>query len=151
MRPLRVYLDTSVIGGAFDAEFAEDTRALLEAIKAGHIIPVVSDVVRTEVALAPDGVKSLLAEIEAQGAEVLTLSLEADQLTTAYLEAGVVPPRFRDDATHIALATVAKVDVLVSWNFKHIVKLPRILGFNGVNSGRKSAIIRGSGAAGFST
>jgi hypothetical protein len=94
---------------------------------------VLSDVVRAEVALAPAEVRRLLAELEAEGAEMLLFSAEADALTSAYLEAGVVSPRFRGDATHIALATLAKLDVLVSWNFKHIVKLSRIQGFNGVN------------------
>ncbi len=133
MRSLRVYLDTSVLGGVFDEEFFKDTQVLLDAIKAKSIIPVVSDGVRTEVALAPHEVRSLLAELEARGAEVLVLSVEADRLTSAYLKAGVVSPRFRNDATHITLTTVAKVDVSVSWNFKRVVKLPRILGFDGVN------------------
>lgn len=133
MRPLRVYLDTSVIGGAFDEEFAQDTQTFMEGISTGQVIPVISDVVQTEVARAPQKIQELLAEIQEFGAEIVALDKEADQLATAYLEAGVIPATFRDDAAHIAIATLARVDVLVSWNFKHIVKLQRIRGFNGVN------------------
>lgn len=46
---------------------------------------------------------------------------------------GIIGPGSRADALHVALATIAKVDVLVSWNFKHIVNLGRIRLFNGVN------------------
>lgn len=45
----------------------------------------------------------------------------------------MIPGRMRADAQHIAIATVARVDVLVSWNFKHIVNLQRIYGYNSVN------------------
>ncbi len=53
--------------------------------------------------------------------------------TQAYITAGVIPAKMRADAQHIAIATVARVDVLVSWNFKHIVNLQRIHGYNSVN------------------
>lgn len=46
---------------------------------------------------------------------------------------GVLPAKMRVDAQHIAIATVGRVDVLVSWNFKHIVNLRRIHGYNSVN------------------
>jgi len=58
-------------------------------------------------------------------------------LTREYLRAGVVDTKMRVDAKHIAVATPARVDVLVSWNFKHIVNLRRIQGYNLVmNSGK---------------
>ena len=65
--------------------------------------------------------------------EVLQLDAEAKDLAEAYVAAGVVSARMRVDAQHIAMATVASVDVLVSWNFKHIVNLQRIHGYNSVN------------------
>jgi hypothetical protein len=55
-------------------------------------------------------------------------------LRDAYLAAGVVGPASAADAEHIAAATVAEVDIVVSWNFKHIVHFDKIRGFNGVNS-----------------
>lgn len=51
----------------------------------------------------------------------------------AYIRAAVLSPGMRADAQHIAIATVGRVDVLVSWNFKHIVNLERIRGYNSVN------------------
>ena len=65
--------------------------------------------------------------------EPVSLSLEAEELAAAYIEEGAIGPRMRADALHIAVATVARVDVLVSWNFKHIVNLRRIHAYNGIN------------------
>lgn len=57
----------------------------------------------------------------------------AEELAAAYIEDGAIDARMRADALHIALATVARVDVLVSWNFRHIVNLKRIRAYNAVN------------------
>ena len=54
-------------------------------------------------------------------------------LAHAHLTAKVVTVKSRGDAEHVAYATVARVDAIVSWNFKHIVRLDRIKGFNRVN------------------
>jgi hypothetical protein len=64
---------------------------------------------------------------------VLQLDAEAKELAEAYITEGVILERMRADAQHIAMATVARVDVVVSWNFKHIVNLYRIHGYNSVN------------------
>ena len=133
MKPLHVYFDTSVIGGRFDEEFAEATEALFTAVKAGRIVPVISDLVRLELMGAPEQVRACLDELNALGAEAVGLTVAAAELALAYIEAGVVTEKYRADASHIAVATLAEVDVLVSWNFKHIVNLRRIRGFNGVN------------------
>ena len=65
--------------------------------------------------------------------ETLQLSAEARDLAEAYVAAGVLPAKMRADAQHIAMATVGRVNVLVSWNFRHIVNLERIHGYNSVN------------------
>jgi predicted nucleic acid-binding protein len=130
----RVYLDNSVIGGTFDAEFEEDTRGLLELIRTGEMQPVISEVTEAEARRAPEQVRELLDELLFDlNAEDVQLSAEAEALAAAYIAAGVVTQKYEADALHIALATLAKVDVLVSWNFRHIVNLKRIQGFNGVN------------------
>lgn len=54
-------------------------------------------------------------------------------MAEAYLSEGVITKKSRVDAQHIATATTNRVDVLVSWNFKHIVNLERIHGYNSVN------------------
>ncbi len=65
--------------------------------------------------------------------EFIRQSEESETLTEEYIKQEVVSRRMLADAQHIAVATIAKVDILVSWNFKHIVNLDRIHGFNAVN------------------
>lgn len=139
MPPLRIYLDTSVLGGAFDPEFKDDTNTLLKEVRAGRVLPVVSEQVDLELLQARLFVRALLDELREAGAEDVRLSREARTLAEAYIDARVVSEKYLADALHIALATLAKVDVLVSWNFRHMVNLQRIRGFNGVN------LIRGYG------
>jgi len=61
------------------------------------------------------------------------LTEQATALAEQYINAGVVTPSQLVDAQHIAIATLNRVDALVSWNFKHIVNLQRIRGYNSVN------------------
>jgi hypothetical protein len=133
METQRVYLDTSVIGGCFDPEFALWSRGLLRDFREGTFVPVVSELVAAEIAPAPEAVQRVYADLLEMDAEVLELSDEAEALAARYLEHGVIPPRFEADGLHIALATVAGVDLLVSWNFRHIVRFDRIRMFNAVN------------------
>ncbi len=133
MKILRVYVDTSVIGGCFDAEFAIWSRGLIEDFRVGILRPVLSEVVAVEVHEAPEQVRVIYGELLALGAEVLTVSDEARSLTSTYQVRSVLPGRFANDMLHIALATIGEVDVLVSWNFKHIVHLDKIRLFNAVN------------------
>ncbi len=64
---------------------------------------------------------------------MLNVSNEIRELAEKYIERKIISKKFFDDATHIALATVANVDLLVSWNFKHIVHFEKIRLFNSVN------------------
>lgn len=134
MRVQRVYLDTSVIGGCFDPEFSPWSQSLTEDFRLGRYRPVVSEVVAAEIAASPQRVQQQYAEIAAlPGAEFLLLDAEVVELAEAYQDRGIVSSKYYDDGTHIALATRAEVDVLVSWNFKHIVHLEKIRLFNAVN------------------
>jgi hypothetical protein len=83
--------------------------------------------------LAPESVRNRLLEIPEAHQIILADTPEADVLAEAYQAHGVVGPGSRSDALHVALATMGRVDVLVSWNFKHIVNLGRIRLFNAVN------------------
>ena len=67
------------------------------------------------------------------GEPLLALTEEADTLATAYLAQKVVPADYEDDAYHVAVCTVARIEYLVSWNFKHLANLRREAGFNAVN------------------
>ncbi len=133
MKRLRIYIDTSVIGGCFDAEFAPWSKGLIEDFRVGHFRPVLSEVIAAEIRAAPEPVRVTYAELLGLGAEFLTLSDEAGDLLTAHQAHEILAPEFRNDMLHIALATVADVDVLVSWNFKHIVRLEKIRHFNAIN------------------
>jgi hypothetical protein len=129
----RIYTDTSVIGGCFDEEFAEASGRLLNTFKAGGAIIVVSDLTLLELQDAPPRVRAVLGDIPVVHREDVELTEEAATLAERYITAGVVVATKRVDAQHIALATINRVDVLVSWNFKHIVNLQRIQGYNSVN------------------
>lgn len=132
MHALSLYLDTSVIGGYFDARFMADTRALWRLKNAGQFQFVSSVIVEKEIAGAPLRVRELMRDTFA-GAALLPLSREADELGTAYLAQKVVTPNYEDDAFHVAVCSVARIDYLVSWNFKHLANVRRESGFNAVN------------------
>ncbi|MEE8466845.1 MAG: PIN domain-containing protein [Planctomycetota bacterium] len=132
MKP-RIYTDTSVLGGCEDDEFRDPSRRLLEAFVSGKLTLVLSELVLRELEAAPERVRMVVGRVPDMHVEALRLSREAEELAAAYIEEGAIGVRMRADALHIALATVARVDVLVSWNFKHIVNLRRIHAYNGVN------------------
>ncbi|MGN7722279.1 type II toxin-antitoxin system VapC family toxin [Chitinophaga sp. 22620] len=128
-----VYVDTSVIGGCFDVEFKEWSLALFEEFKAGDRNIIVSELVLSEVKKAPSNVLAVLNEIPLQYRLDLLTTDEAITLAETYLKEGALTNKSYDDALHIAIATVNKVDVLASWNFKHIVNLNRIRLYNSIN------------------
>lgn len=130
---LRIYVDTSVIGGCFDDEFALWSEALVRDFRARRLLPVLSDVTAAEVAAAPEPVRSLHQELLGLSGDILPVTAAVLALVGAYKARGVLPKRYELDMLHIALATIAEVDALVSWNFKHIVRLDKIRIFNAVN------------------
>jgi hypothetical protein len=129
----RIYTDTSVLGGCEDEEFAEYSVQLMESFVRGEHVLVLSSLTIQELAMAPAEVRRRLTSVPEAHIETLQLDAEAKDLAEAYVSAGVLTAKMRADAQHIAIATVARVDVLVSWNFKHIVNLQRIHGYNSVN------------------
>ena len=129
----RIYIDTSVIGGYFDEEFKEATIALFQRLEKKEIIFVVSDLLDLELINAPKNVQELLYGYSKEKFERIELTEEAIQLADAYIDQKVVGRTSLEDCRHIALATINRVDVLASWNFKHIVNLDRIKGYNSVN------------------
>jgi hypothetical protein len=129
----RVYIDTSVVGGYFDEEFSADTIPFFDTIKSGGIIVIISDLLEAELLRAPKFVGELLKSLPISNVERISLSPEATLLADKYIEAKVVGKTSRADCQHIAIATICHADVLVSWNFKHIVNLDRIRGYNGIN------------------
>jgi predicted nucleic acid-binding protein len=133
MKPLRVYVDTSVIGGCLDEEYAVPSRRMLEWAREGRIVLVVSDVVVRELIAAPDEVRAILPSLPAGAVEYVTADEKAVNLASAYLRAAILPDASRDDAVHVATATVAGADAICSWNFRHIVRLDKIKAYNEIN------------------
>jgi predicted nucleic acid-binding protein len=133
-KTLRIYLDTSVIGGCIDPEFAPWSNGLMKDFHEETFRPVISEVVTLELEFAPDSIKRVYASLQRLGAEILQVSEKALELAEVYQEREILTPKYYDDCLHIAMATVAEVDVLVSWNFRHIVHLNKIRMFNAVNA-----------------
>lgn len=130
---LRIYTDTSVIGGCFDDEFAEPSRRLFDRFKTGEAIIVVSELTMLELKLAPAEVQAVLDEVPEAHREYVELTEESALLAQHYITEKVIGEAKQVDAQHIAVATISRVEVLVSWNFRHIVNLQRIRGYNSVN------------------
>ena len=133
MNMKRIYIDTSVIGGIFDEEFKEDTALFFDQLEKKEIVFVISDLFELELLNAPIVVQEVLSKYPENFVERVFLSEEAIQLADFYISEKVVGKSSVKDCRHIAIATINKVDVLVSWNFKHIVNLDRIRGYNSVN------------------
>ena len=130
---LRIYTDTSVIGGCLDPEFEVPSLRLIERFKLGEAVIALSELTLLELVGSPEKVRDVLERIPEAHREYLDLTAEAKELAERYLNEGVIGPGKRVDAQHIAIATISRVDVLVSWNFRHIVNLARIRGYNSVN------------------
>ena len=129
---MKVYVDTSVFGGYYDDEFKEWTsRFFNEVENAVHQI-VISALVEQELVNAPQNIKELFAKHQKNIEKVLINGKMID-LAESYVIEKALSRKFFNDALHIATATLHKIDVLVSWNFRHIVNLNRIRLFNAVN------------------
>jgi len=132
MKKLRIYIDTSVLGGYFDEEFNIDTKLLFGEILRGEFKLVISDLTERELVNAPERVRTLLRDLKIDF-EVIAVTQESIDLATDYINEKVVGQTSMDDCIHIATATIHKLDLLISWNFKHIVNVMRIRGYNSIN------------------
>ena len=130
---LRVYIDTSVIGGCLDEEFEGPSRRLIERCARGEITLVISEVTSRELARAPQAVRDILTSIDPGHLEEIEITREVENLANRYIEAGALTETSLQDAEHIAAATVAGVSVLSSWNFRHMVNFWRIQRYSEVN------------------
>ena len=144
MKKQRIYLDTSVFGGYFDDEFQDFTKPLFERINSGEFIIIFSTILETELKFAPEKVRNLVKEIENKDTEFVEETDNAVELATEYIAERVVGETSYSDCLHIALATINQADLLISWNFKHIVNIERIRGYNSINikNGYKQLEIR---------
>ena len=110
----KIYIDTSIVGGYFDDEFDEETRALFDRLVNKEVIFVVSDLLEQELIKAPQHVKELLNKFDADSIEKVILTEEAKILANTYISEKIISRKYMDDSQHIAIATINKVDVLAS-------------------------------------
>lgn len=130
---MRIYVDTSVFGGCYDPEFENWSNRLIDFFKIGKYKAVISEVSEFELKFAPKHVKDILSDIPNRNIEIVKLTDEAKQLSEYYIKEKIVTKKSLADTQHIAVATVQGVDLLVSWNFKHIVNYDKIRLYNAVN------------------
>jgi len=141
MRKLGLYLDTSIISFALSEDISDDNRnvtlKLIEGINKGRYEGFISDVVIRELGSTRDAVKreKLLELVDSMELnEVLAVDEEIDGVADKYIDEGIIPAVYRDDALHIALTSVKGLDILVSWNFRHLVKHKTRIEVTGVNT-----------------
>lgn len=130
---MKVYTDTSVIGGYFDKEFHEWSIALFNEFLQGTKQILFSELTAQELEFAREVIRNLITEIPLANRIDISITDEAIMLAETYITEGALTNKSYNDALHIALATLYNADVLASWNFKHIVNLDRIRLYNSIN------------------
>ncbi len=124
----RVYIDTSVVGGIFDDEFQDFTKLFFDRVFRKEIRLLTSDLLEAELVNAPERVLKFFWSLPKEQCEFVPATIESDRLAEQDITEKVVGLTSLADCQHIAMATLNKADVLVSWNFQHIVNLKRIRG-----------------------
>jgi len=129
---MKIYADTSIFGGVFDHEFSEPSKQFFVEVDAGRYMLVTSAIVEAEIEPAPEKVRAFFSKY-AKTAYIAVANQEALDLQTSYIHSGVVTENSLEDALHVSVATVSGCDLIVSWNFKHIVHFDKIPKYNAVN------------------
>ena len=129
----KYYIDTSVFGGYFDSEFEETTKELFKEILNKKVTILFSEMTENELEDAPEKIKEFVRNFPKEKVQFIEITEESIELADKYIQENVVGKTSREDCIHIALATINRADVLISWNFKHIVNLKRIRGYNSLN------------------
>jgi predicted nucleic acid-binding protein len=135
MGKLKIYLDTSVFSAYYDERVktrSEQTKIFWQKLVEyeGYISQIVLDELG---AVTDDELRRRLMDLT-KGFETLNIDSEAEALADQYIKRGIFPEKYRDDALHLAVATVNDVDILISWNFEHLVKRKTRLEANLANS-----------------
>jgi len=133
MKKQRIYLDTSIFGGLHDEEFKDYTEPLFERVKKSEFEIIYSNVTEQELENAPDRIRATIELLPKDSTVYVKSDIESANLAKKYIDEGVVGPTSYADCLHIALATIHNANILISWNFKHIVNVVRIVGYNSVN------------------
>jgi len=130
---IKVYADTSVFGGVFDKEFSKPSKQFFKDVESGLFHLVTSAIVQAEIESAPKKVRDFFKQNTIL-AEIVEISPEILELRQAYLDAKILTIKSLDDAAHVAIASASQCQMIVSWNFKHIVHFDKIPKYNAVNT-----------------
>lgn len=130
---IKTYVDTSVFGGVHDEEFASPSSCFFEQASAGKYLILVSEITLDELATAPVDVRKVIEELPSSTVQEVSVEPEAFELAETYIERGALSRKWVDDAIHVAVATISNADLILSWNFRHIVNYDKIRKFNSVN------------------
>lgn len=135
MRKLRLYLETSIFNFAFAEESPKEREVTLKLFeKLDQYEPYISEIVIVEINRAPQKKKEeLLGLLNKYVFEELIFDESAKILADRYIQEGIIPQKYQEDAFHIAIASSNNLDVLISWNFAHIVKLKTKREIQGIN------------------
>ena len=130
---MKVYADTSTIGGCFDEEFKEWSNQLFAEYINNINVLMLSDLTLQELEFARKEIRTKIYQLPKNAIIVVGINNEVIKLAETYINEGALTNKSYNDALHIALATINNADVLASWNFKHIVNINRIKIYNSIN------------------
>jgi rRNA-processing protein FCF1 len=137
LKKLKIYLETTIFNFVFaddSLDKKQDTIKLFEEINQGKYIPYTSEYVLRELNKAEETKKlEMLNLVEKHKIIILETSENAEILADKYVNGNIIPIKYRTDGIHIAVATINDLDIIVSYNFKHIVKLKTIMGTENIN------------------
>lgn len=137
MKKNKIYLDTSILNFYFADDSPDKmaiTRDFFDVLKSGIFESYISVVVIKEIERAIEPQKKILTSLILEyNLKLLYLNIEIEELAQKYIDSGIIPNAYRDDALHIAITTFYGLDYILSWNFKHIVKLKTKSGIKAVN------------------
>jgi len=131
---LRVYLDTSVFSAYYDDRLTDRQRET-EAFwtRLGEFEAATSELAQEELAQTPDAVQRVKLQNLLAGFVIYPVTEEMRELAHSYIDTGVFTPVMFNDALHVAAAVLTRQDILVSWNFKHLVNRRRRAKVNDFN------------------
>ena len=135
---MRIYIDTSVINGLYTEDaiwIKEATKSLFTMARKNNHSLYVPDFVIVEIERTPNPIKrkKLLKTINEYKLRKILVIEKCEELAEIYIKHNIIPHRYLPDALHIAIATVHRIPVLVSWNFKHMVRHKTRVGVNSIN------------------
>lgn len=134
MKKLKIYLDTSVYSALYDERNLnrqKQTKNFWNYVKNYELF--FSDINLDEInGITNQELKNKLKNLLKNGTKIESTP-EVKELTEIYIKEGIIPKKYENDAIHIALTTVYSIEILISWNFKHIVKRKTRIGVNLIN------------------